>query len=221
MNALKSLISHYGAHLAGYLVGACTIIAGFNPKLLPPQYAVAVAAAGLVVTAAHNGFKAGTAQAVIAAAGNAALQAAQSSTVVKMLPLLLLAGLGGLSLHGCASTAAKVTTPGAQPYITAAADVAVATAEQNGVSAAQINAIAKQALAADSGAGATLAAVTAVVNAELVKLKLPAGDLAAAQVLEAALEVAIAQQIGSNASVGQYQAAVADVLQAIIAATGG
>ena len=99
--------------------------------------------------------------------------------------------------------------------------MAVATAEQKGITAAQINAIAHQALVADSGASATLAAVAGVVNSELAALKLPAGDLAAAQILEAALSVAIAEQIGSNATLANAQAATADVINAVIAATGG
>jgi hypothetical protein len=103
----------------------------------------------------------------------------------------------------------------------AAAKVAVATAEAKGVAAAQILNVAQQALAADQGTGATLATVANVINAELVKLKLPQGDIDAATILEASFEIAIQAQIGNNATVAQSQAAVADILNAIIAAAGG
>lgn len=126
-------------------------------------------------------------------------------------PLILLA------LVGCKTLSA----PTSQPYITAAVDVAVATAEAKGIPAAQINAIAKQALAADQGTSATLAAVAGVVNAQLAKLNLPAGDLAAAQILEDALSIAIQAQIGNNPDIANTQAIIASVLSIAIAATGG
>ncbi len=126
-----------------------------------------------------------------------------------------------LALSGCQTVSAWFGSPNSAPIITAAVDVAVATAEQKGVQAAQINSIAKQALAADSGVSATLATVASVVNAQLAKLNLPAGDLAAANILEVAIGAAIEAKIGNNASVAQAQAAVAQVLNAVIAATGG
>jgi len=140
------------------------------------------------------------------------------TTVAKvLLPLALVLPL----MTGCA-TLSKVETaissPSAQPYLQAAADVAVATAEAKGITAAQITTIAQQALAADQGTAATLATVAAVANAEIAKLGLPAGDVQAAQILEAALTVAIQAQIGNNASIAQAQAAVAVVLNAILAA---
>lgn len=128
-----------------------------------------------------------------------------------LFPLILLA------LVGCKTLSA----PTSQPYITAAVDVAVATAEAKGIPAAQINAIAKQALAADQGTSATLAAVAGVVNAQLAKLNLPAGDLAAAQILEDALSIAIQAQIGNNPDIANAQAIIASVLSIAIAATGG
>lgn len=122
-----------------------------------------------------------------------------------------------IAVTGCA----WFVKPSSQPYIIAAVDVAVATAEQKGVSSTDINRIAKLALAADSGTAATLATVSSLVNAEIAKLKLPAGDLAAAQVLEIALTAAIQAKIGDNADVAQAQAAVATILTAVIAASGG
>ena len=45
--------------------------------------------------------------------------------------------------------------------------------------------------------------------------------LAAAQILEDALSVAIQAQVGANPNVATAQAAIADVLNAVVAATGG
>lgn len=134
----------------------------------------------------------------------------------------------GLALAGCAflpgcATVAKInaalTSPAAQPYIEAAMDVAVATAESKGVTAAQINSIATAALAADKSTAATLATVSGVVNSGLAKLNLPAGDMAAVAILEIAIDAAIDQKVGANPTVAQTQAAAATVLQALIAAT--
>lgn len=113
------------------------------------------------------------------------------------------------------------TPPDAAPYIQAAVDIAVATAETKGVSSVQINRVAKLALAADAGTGATLAAIAQVVNTEIASLNLPPADLAGVQLLEAALTAAIQAKIGSNPDLAKAQAAVAEVLRDVIAATGG
>lgn len=126
-----------------------------------------------------------------------------------------------MALLSACTTMQKVFAPSAAPYVTAAVDVAVAAAEVKGVPAVQINRIAKIALAADAGAGASLAAITTLVNTEIAQLKLPAADLAAVQILEVALTGAVQQQIGQNPNVAVAQADVAQVLNAVIAATGG
>jgi len=141
-------------------------------------------------------------------------------SVIPFTALFLASMLTASGLSGCA-VFSKMNTPAAQPYITAAVDVAVATAESKGVPAAQINAICKTALAADAGTAATLATVAQVVNAELARLNLPAGDLAAARILEDTLSIAIQAQVGANPNVATAQAAIANVLNAAIEATGG
>lgn len=218
MNAVKSLFSKYVAHLAGYITSAATIVAVIDPAGLSPQGKLAIGIAGLVVTAAHHGYSAGTgtgaAQAAVDAAAKALAAVAKPAVLVLALCLVL------PLMHGCA-TIAKLATPSAQPYIVVAVDVAVATAESKGVPAAQINAVCKVALAADSGTAATLATVATVVNAEIAKLNLPPADLAAALILEDALSVAIQAQVGANPDVATAQAVVANVLQAAIRATGG
>jgi hypothetical protein len=95
----------------------------------------------------------------------------------------------------------------------------VATAEQKSVSSAQINSIARAALAADTGTTATLAAISSLINNQIAKLNLPAGDQAAASILEVALAAAITAKIGNNATVAQVQASIAVILQDVIAVT--
>lgn len=97
--------------------------------------------------------------------------------------------------------------------------IAVSTAEAKGVSAAQINTIAKAAFAADTDVPTTLSAVGALLDSQIAKLKLPAGDQAAADILVAALEAAIAVKVGTNTSIANAQAAVGVVLTDVIAAT--
>jgi hypothetical protein len=120
-------------------------------------------------------------------------------------------------LCGCAT----LTAPSSQIYVTAAADIAVATAEAKGVKGTDINRIAKLALASDAGTSATLSAISTLVNAQVAKLNLPAGDMAGIAILETALAAAIQGQIANNSNVGAAQAAIADVLNAVIAASGG
>jgi hypothetical protein len=218
---MKDFVKSYLGHLSGYVVAGATIVAGLDPKLVPPQYSFITALAGLVVMVGHHGYSAGIANGVVTAAAQAASKALTSTIPTLVLAAsFVLVGAATVSLTGCA-TMQKVFSPNATPYVTAAVDVAVATAESKGVPAAKINSIAKQALAADTGAGASLAAVMALVNAEVAKLNLPAADLAAVQILEVALTSAVQQQIGQNPNVAVAQADVAQLLNAVIAATGG
>jgi hypothetical protein len=135
--------------------------------------------------------------------------------------LLLIVPLLALTIlaSACSTLSNFFGSPTGSAVIVAAVDVAVATAEQKGVSAAQINSIARTALAADSGTTATLAAVSALLNNQIAKLNLPAGDLAAAEVLEIALAAAITAKIGTNASVAAAQTQIAVVLEDVIAVT--
>lgn len=216
---LKSASSSYLSHLSGYIVAGATIVSGINPKMLPPQYAFLTALAGVVVNAAHHGYTIANATPVYKAMVSAALNAA-GTAVVKTAPVVALL-LALPFLHACTTVSGWFNSPQAQPVIIAAVDVAVATAEQKGVSATQINDVAKQALVANQSTSATLATVAAVVNQQIAKLNLPAGDLAAVQILEVALAAEIQSRIGTNADLAAARAAVADVLNAVIEATGG
>jgi hypothetical protein len=205
----------YGAHALSYVIGGLTLAQAYA-GVVPGKGTLIAAGAGIVLTAINH-------LQTLAANSTTTLPPPSAGTTKVVIPfaLLLLGGVLAISgMSGC-SVFSKLNTPAAQPYITAAVDVAVATAESKGVPAAQINAIAKKALAADQGTSATLAAVAAVVNAELIKLNLPGGDLEAAQILEDALSVAIQAQVGANPNVATAQAAIANVLNAAIEATGG
>lgn len=198
----------YGAHALAYIASALAIVQAYAPAAVPGK--------GIAIAAA-----AAAALALIHQIQTAAAPKTLPPPVVKaLIPLLaVLAFCGGLA--GCATVSGWFAAPSSQPYIVAAIDVAVATAEQKGVPAAQINAIAKQALAADQGTTATLATVAALVNAQIARAHLPPGDLAAANILEVAAEAAIQAKIGNDPKVASAQAAVAQVLNAVIAATGG
>jgi hypothetical protein len=210
-------------HVIGYITGALTFLSGLNPALVAAlvgpaaaPYAVPIiAGAGAALVFLHD----------IGVIGSKVAPAVTS--VAKMLPVLLAVSLAvtvSVSLSACATLAtvdSTVSSPADQPFIQAGALAAVTTAEAKGISAAQINSIAKQALTADSGATATLAALAALVNGQLSKLNMPPAEGQAAAIVEDALEAAISAQVGSNTTLAATQAAAADVLQAIISATGG
>lgn len=223
MNAVKSLFSKYLAHLVGYVVAGAAVVSQLDPKALPPVGVLAIGVAGLITTAAHHGYAAGTGVAAAQAAVNAvstALAAAKPAALGLLLALMLV-GVGGAGLTGCASVQSFLGSPTGTEVVAASVDIAVATAEAKGISAVQINTIAKAALAADSGTAATLAAVSGVVQSELAALKLPVADQAAADILVAALSAAIQAKVGTNTTLATAQADAAVVLAAVVAATGG
>jgi hypothetical protein len=222
MNTLKT----YLGHLVAYIVSAAGIVAGLDPSLLPPQYAVGIAVAGAITTVAHHSYSAGGTAALVKAAATAVSQAAGTAPAKLAIVAILMAPL--LMLHGCASApaniqkgAAVVVAQDSQPIVQALTLAAVATAEQQGVPAAAINGVAKKVLEADTGSTASLATVGALVNQELAKLNLPPADLAAAQILEIALGGAINAKLGQDPTIASVQAAVADIAKYVVAATGG
>lgn len=125
------------------------------------------------------------------------------------------------SLNGCA-TLASIVTPAAAPFVQAAVDVAVATAVQKGVPAAQIKSIAAQVLAADTGTQVALIAVEEIINGKLVALNLPAADLAAGEILTATLTGVIQLELSGTAAsavTSQTQVAVSQLMNDVIIAT--
>lgn len=120
---------------------------------------------------------------------------------------------------GCATISGWFGNETTAQYIQDAVDIAVLVASTQGVSAAEINTVARAALAADNGAVSTLSELGALLEKEFAKLKLPPADQAAINILVSALSGAIAAKIGNNATVQQAQAIIGDVLNDIIAAT--
>jgi hypothetical protein len=211
-------------HIVSYLVTAIGWIAALNPstaesilgptlgKFAPPI----IALAGSVLVFAHDVGFIGNAPAPAAGNGSATKQGGFIRTYTAILMVAVVMG----SLVGC-KLFSSLSTPAGQVYVTDAAEAAVLIAEGQGVPGSKINALAKQVLAADAGVSGTLASISSLVNAQLGKLNLPPQDVAAAQILEAALNTVIAAKIGNKPSLATAQAAVADVANAVIAATGG
>lgn len=225
------------AHIVTYLVAGLVWLAALDQnlvtgivgaKLAPYAQAIIVFAGALVVFLQHIGLIAPPASTVItvpAASGVIATAppvSKQSGFATLRYSMFLAIAAGSvLSLGACSTVQAWLSSPTAAAVIPVAVDVAVATAEAKGVPASQINKVAKAALAIDSGTGGTLTAISALIDSQIASSGLPAADLAAAKILEVALGAAITSAIGTNTSLATAQAAVADVLTAAIAATGG
>lgn len=206
----------YLAHYAAIVAGAAAFIGTHTAIITSVATAVsptAVAAAAGVI---------GVASAIVAALHALGIDPQKSTT--PMLAILAMTALAGGSLTACStlpSATTVLTAPAYAPYVEAAVDVAVATAESRGITAAQINAIARQAFVADQSASASLAAISSVVTAEIAKLKLPAADQAAIDIVLTALSASVQTQLQANPTVAQVQVAAAVVINDVIAATGG
>jgi hypothetical protein len=196
--------------LTVFLIGAPTAVAHWFETRIKQKKAATVTAAAVTYAADTGSTKPDPAV------------PAPPSTTAKMIPLLIVAGAvlatGGLT--GCA-TAGKFITPTVVTIEQGVADVAVATAVSKGIPALQIKTIAQQLLALDNGTTA-LSAIEAVVTQKLIAMKLPPGDLAAAQLLTQSLTAAVTAKL-STSTAGSVnantQVAIADVLNAVITAT--
>jgi predicted small lipoprotein YifL len=106
-------------------------------------------------------------------------------------------------LAGCTSLG-NLTTPSGNVLVQVAVDVAVGQVVGTGptakAKAAQISAIAQQALSIDQGSSVTLAALEGAVNAQIAKLNLPPADALAAQVLVQTVESIITQKLTGGAT---------------------
>lgn len=230
MDTVKAAFTSYLSHLAAYVISGVTIVSTLAPATLPPKYAFVTAVATAIAAAFSHGkavqANAGSIATAVANALTDAVNAAPAPVasvpaVAKALVMFLALGLTMTVIHGCASVQSFIGSPTGQTVVIAGVGVAVTTAEQKGASAAQINSVAKAVLAADSGSTATVAALTAVVNAQLVKLNVPQGDLVAFQGLELAFDAYLVAKYGSNTTVQNVQADVALFCNAVIADTGG
>jgi len=227
---LKAVFGSYLSHLAGYVISAVTIVSTLSPDTFPPKYAFVTAVATAIATAfSHGRAVQGNAGKIVAAVADAVTESisqlptstASGSTVAKSIVMGLLALPVLFALHGCASVQSWLSSPTGAVVVSAGVEVAVTTAESKGVSAAQINSVAKAVLQADSGANATVTALTAAVNGAAVKAGVPPGDMAAFQILETAFDAWLVTKYGDNATVQNIQADVAAFCAAVIADTGG
>lgn len=105
-----------------------------------------------------------------------------------------------LAFSGCATIGKLNTDPVAQAALGAVVDVAVGEAVQKGVQPAAMVAIATQLEAFDTGAAVTVPALTAEIQALVVKANLNPGQIAAVQILEATLDALITQQLAAASS---------------------
>jgi uncharacterized protein YceK len=210
-------------HILAYLVGALVSLAALNPAtvtaLVGPSlghYAVAgIALAGALVAFIHS---------IWPSAIPATAVGSKQGGFITRTGLVFLASAAlsvAMLIAGCASIESFISSPTGAAIVQASVDVAVATAEAKGVPASQINKVAKAALAADTGVSGTLAAISSLVDVQIANAGLPAADLAAAKILEVAISASITAKVGSNANLAAAQAAVADILNEVIAATGG
>lgn len=212
-------------HVVSYVVAGLVGLASLSPTVaaiaasvpvVGPYVVPAVAFAGALVAFLHSVIP----SAVPAPAVTTAVAQKKQAGFARVGMLVCIA-TALLTIAACASVTSFFNSPTGATTIAAAVDVAVATAESKGVSAAEINKIAHAALAADSSTSATFATVAAAVNAAVAKANLPAGDQAAIEIVEVAVSAAIQQKLNGNPSIAAAQAAVADVLKPLIAATGG
>jgi hypothetical protein len=211
-------------HIVAYLVGGLVSIAALNPDTVTALlgsklggYAAAgIALAGALVAFVHDIWP--------SAAPTLPAPVSKQSGFVTMRGLVLLAS-AAISIAcltaACSTIESFLGSPSGTVIVTAAADVAVAEAEAKGVKAAQINSIAKAALAADASPTATVSTVASLVSSEITALKLTPLDQAAANILVAALAAEIQAKVGNSTSLAAAQTAVADVLKEVIAASGG
>lgn len=206
MNALKK----YGAHLVGYILSAAGIVAGLDPALLPPQYGVAIAIAGLIVTASHHSFTAGTATAVATAA-----QKAITTAMVLIVALFAM-----VALHGCSLL--KPATPQQVTNIALVVDAATSIAiqqEDTNPAIWKARAVDYKAIAVElASKNSTVPATLATLRADLAPLiaKLPPGEVLAANVFLAVVGPQVDQQLAGDPDVAVVRTDIGIVLQAVI-----
>lgn len=208
---MLNLLKNYGAHAVAYLVSVLALVSTLPAPvvaLLGPNASLIVGGAGILLTAVH--------QIQVASKSGSTV-----TTAAKVLPLLFVLGAAMSVLGGCTALTTDLNTPIGQATLQAIAQAAVTTAEQKGVSAAEIQKIAQAGLAADASASTTLTSVEGALNAEFQAFGLPAGDVAALQIIEAALDAAAATQLSGNATYQNVQVTLSAILNAVLVAAGG
>lgn len=212
---MKDFVTKYLAHLSGYIVAGATIVSGLDPKLLPPQYTFMIALAGTVVSAAHHGYTAGTGNAILTAAANAATTAL--STVPKLTPVLVACVLAVSTLSGCATAPTQTEQAGVTVAVSIATGAAISSSGNSAVQAqraASFKAIAVEVKAVNDAGTATLTTLAADLAPLIAKL--PPADQLAAHTLVAALTPFLQAETSGNVKLQNAQATVDVILQAVI-----
>lgn len=222
MNFVKAAVTSYLSHLAGYTISAATIVSTLAPGTFPPKYAFITAVATAIATAFSHGKAVQTnAGSIVAAIADATTAAVTNAATVAKVAVVLLALPVLFALHGCASLQSFLGSPTGEAVTIAGVKVAVTTAEQKGISAAQINSVAKAIIADVQDSTVTLATLSAGLNAELIKLKVPQGDVEAFQGLELAFDAYVAVKYGNSPNVANLQADIVLFCTQAVIDTGG
>jgi uncharacterized protein YceK len=222
MNALKSAFTSYLSHLSGYIISGATIVSTLAPGTFPPKYAFVTAVATFVATAfSHGQAVQANAGSIVAAVADAATAAVTNAAKVAPVLLAVLMLPLFLTLHGCASVQSFLGSPTGEAVTIAGVKVAVTTAESKGITAAQINRVAKAVIADVSNSTVTVATLSSALNGELLKLGIPSGDVEAFQGLELAFDAYVIAKYGNNATVGNLQADITLFCTQAVIDTGG
>lgn len=217
---VSSVLGKYLGHLAGYVLAGADIVSKVNPALLPPQYGILLSVAGLVTVAAHHGYSAGTAQAVVKAATDAIVAAPAKLMVTAILLGVVVSSSLGLTACATAPTVQE------QAGVTIAVDVGTGLLISNQgkitdlaiqkARATEYKAIALKIKAVNDAGTATLATLAADLQPEIAKL--PPADQLAVAAFVAGLGPLVAQGIPGNPNVQNTQTRVDLILAAIISA---
>lgn len=127
-----------------------------------------------------------------------------------------------LTLTACLSGCKTFwSSPEAPPIIASGVLTGIVYAESKGVPAAQINAVCKQVLAADSSGTATMAELSTLLNTKLESIKGVSQYVGAIAILESAFTLAINEQVAANPTVATVQTDAAVFLNDCVVDTGG
>lgn len=198
-----------GQHILNYILAGLAIVAGLSPDLLG-VHGVAIVGAAVGVTNILHGFLTGGTTPTPPATGTVAK--------VHLLAVVLAFVIMLAVLSGC-KTAPTATE---QAGISVAVDIATGAAIQQGggtatnwaARASEYKAIALEVKAANDAGTATLSTLAADAAPALAKL--PPADQLAARALIAAITPFINQELQSNTKLQTTQAALDDILQAVI-----
>lgn len=213
-NTKASFWQTYGMHAVAYALAVLPVVQVMAPTLIPGWGTLVAAGAAGLLTLIHN---------VQTASANGA---APSSTVAKVLPVLLLltAVTGAANLTGCAALSSALTTPGATQSIIqdtvqggVIAGLSAAPASQRVSIAKSVIAAAQAVEAVDTDNVGSLSSLNTLLAQKLVKTKLdPAVQALLADAVSNAVNL-LAAKVSSGTLPSATTVSVNTVLNWIIA----